>query len=77
MGLIARAKRRIDRRDVRFGSKADMDASPHDVRFIQKADIRDGNRHVRYVPKSGLMQRSNRATTIAGTDEFLPAVGVD
>jgi hypothetical protein len=41
--------------NVRFGSKADMEASPRDVRFTPKADIEAQSRDVRFVPKADIL----------------------
>jgi hypothetical protein len=62
---------------VRFGSKADIPGFPPNVRFTPKSGHWNSFSKCPLCAKSGHMHRSNRATTIGGTDEFLPAVGVD
>jgi hypothetical protein len=50
------AVHRNRRSNVRFGSKADIEAPPTDVRFTPKADMVQHDRDVRFVPKADISQ---------------------
>src|SRR5262249_48192444 len=51
---LARSSESSMRRDVRFGSKADIGRGQPDVRFTPKSRHRYGDRHVRFVPKADI-----------------------
>src|SRR5262249_5005474 len=63
----------LGRRDVRFGSEADMCSAKGNVRFGSKADICGAQRHVRFTPKGGhqvtySITSSARASSEGDTD---------